>query len=74
MLGYLSKRIVKLQVIEPLNNGVKPYYSIHNDGSSSSKTMDEKELFIMKSAPNGIIQFSIMSLEEPEEANAAEGL
>ena len=38
-----------------------------------AKTMDENDLFIMKSKPNGIIQFNILRLEEPEEANA-EGL
>ena len=71
MLTYLSKSIVKSKITVPLNKGLMQYYSIHNDGSSSAKTMDEKELFIMKSAHDGIVKF--MSLEEPEEANA-EGL
>ena len=44
-----------------------------NDGSSSAKTMDEKELFLIKTAPSGTPKFSIMSLEEVEDANA-EGL
>ena len=41
-----------------------------NDGSSSTKTMDEKELFLIKTAPSGIPKFSIMSLEEVEDADA----
>ena len=35
--------------------------------------MDEKELYIMKTAHKGEMKFHVMSLEEPEEANA-EGL
>ena len=35
--------------------------------------MGEKELFIIKTAHKGEVKFSIMSLEEPEVANA-EGL
>lgn len=42
-----------------------------NDGSSSAKTMEEKELFVMKSAPEGLPKFTVMSLEEPNEADAA---
>ena len=49
------------------------YYSIMNDGSSSAKTLDEKELFLIKTTSEGIPKFSIMLLEEPEDANA-EGL
>ena len=39
-----------------------------NDGSSSAKTMDEKDLFLIKTAPSGIPKFSIMSLEEVQDA------
>ena len=35
--------------------------------------MDENELFIMKTAHKGEVKFHVMSLEEPDEANA-EGL
>ena len=35
--------------------------------------MDEKELFNMKTAQKGEVKFHVMSLEEPDEANA-EGL
>ena len=32
--------------------------------------MDEKELFIIKTAHKGEVKFNVMSLEEPNEANA----
>ena len=60
-------------ITEPLNNGETNYYSVMNDGSSSAKTMDEKELFKIKTAPSGIPKFSFMSLEEVEDVDA-EGL
>ena len=44
-----------------------------NEGSSSAKTMDEKKLFLIKTASLGILKFSMMSLEEVENADA-EGL
>ena len=80
--GYLSDtQEVKLFVIKvkldnitnPINDGLIKYYSIMSDGSSSAKTMDEKELFLMKTASTGIPKFSVISLEEVEYAQA-EGL
>ena len=41
-----------------------------NDGSGSAKTMDEKELFLMKTAAEGYPKYTVMSLEEPENAHA----
>ena len=73
MLHFVSKSIVKNNITKPLNDGTIHYYSVHNDGSSSTKTMDEKELFINKTAHKGEVKFSVMSLEEPEEVNS-EGL
>ena len=70
MLHFLSKSIVKNNITNLLHDGTTQYYSVHNDGSSSTKTMDEIELFIIKTAHKGEIKFSIMSLEEPEEPNA----
>ena len=43
------------------------------DGSSSVKILDEKELYIIKLCVGGVPKFKVMSLEEPNEANA-EGL
>ena len=73
MLYFLSKSIVKNNITKPLNDETTSYYKVHNDGSSSAKAMGEKELFIIKTAHKGEVKFSIMSLEEPEVANA-EGL
>ena len=70
MLTYLSRSIITNNITKPLNDGTLWYYSIHNDGSSSAKTMDEKELFIIKTAHKGEVKFNFMSLEEPNEASA----
>ena len=50
MVDYLSKSSRIKSITEPLNSGVIKYYSVMNDGSSSTKTMDEKELFLMAHA------------------------
>ena len=73
MLFYLSKSIVLDNIMKPLNDVTIQCYSVHNEGSSSAKTMDEKELFIMKTAHKVEVKFCTVSLEEPDEANA-EGL
>ena len=53
MLTYLSKSSRIKSITEPTNKGKLRYYSvIMNDGSTSTKTLDEKELFLMKSAPD----------------------
>ena len=44
-----------------------------NDGSSSAKTMDERELFLVITAETGIPAYAVLSLAEVEDANA-EGL
>lgn len=62
MLTYLSKSAVMDNIVAPLAEGKAKFYSIHNDGSSSAKTMDEKELFVIKIASGGIIKFHAMSL------------
>ena len=73
MLFYLSKSIVLENIMELLNDRMIRYYSVHSDRSRSAKTMDEKELFIMKTAHKVEVKFCTVSLEEPDEANA-EGL
>ena len=42
------------------------YFSVHNDGTSSPKTNDEKELSLMKLTPEVNVKFRTMSPEEPE--------
>ena len=63
--GYLTRQscneIIKFiagdkrtaNIMEPLNSGLFNYYSILCDGSSSTKIMDEKELYIIKTCLNG---------------------
>ena len=70
MVKYISKSMKVKNITEPLNNAETNYYSVINDGSSSGKTLDEKELVLIKTAPSGIPKFSIMSLEEVEDADA----
>ena len=55
MVDYLAKSIRIKSITEPLNSSTIRYYSVMNDGSSSSKTMDEKELFLMKTARSGLV-------------------
>ena len=69
----MAQSFRKQSITDPLNNGKVRYYSSMNDGSSSAKTNDEKELYLIKTAPDGSPKFSVLSLEEPENANA-EGL
>ena len=42
-------------------------YSAHYDGTSSAKILNEKELFIIKTAHKEEVKSSIMSQKEPEE-------
>lgn len=70
MVSYLAKSSMAKTITEPINTGVIRYYSLHNDGSSSAKTNDEKELFVIKTAQSGVPKFSLMSLEEPENTDA----
>ena len=73
LLQYLTKSIISSNITTLLSNSLMQYYSVHNDGSSSAKTMDEKELYIIKTAHKGDLKFHVMSLEEPSKANE-EGL
>ena len=70
MIQYLSCNIISTSIINPVSDGTIRYYSIHNVGSSSAKTMDKEELYILKTAHNGKVKFHIMTMEEPDEANA----
>ena len=67
---FLSRSILLKNITEPLNPDTIHYYSVMFDGSSSMKTLDEKELFVMKYCAGGVPSHNIMSREEPDEANA----
>ncbi len=70
IISFVGRSIQIKSITEPINSGEIRYYSIFNDGSCSAKTMNEKELFLMKSASTGTPSSSVMSLEEPQETNA----
>ena len=56
-----------------MNNNTSHYYGIMNDGSSSAKTMNGRELFLIKTAAAGVPRYSVFSLAEVADATA-EGL
>ena len=57
-------------ITEPLNSGDRTYFSLLTDGSSSAKTMDEKELYVIMTCDKGKPRFDVLALEQPEEAGA----
>ena len=71
MVSYLAKNIIQEEVTAPLNSGDCTYFSLFYDGSSSAKTMDEKEVYVIKTCKEGKASFQVISLEEPEATNAA---
>lgn len=67
---YLSKSSGIKTITKPILDGKMRYYSLLSDGSSSAKTMAEKEVFLLKSATQGVPKFMLLGLEEPTESNA----
>ena len=57
------------KVTEPINRSEIRYYSILNDGSILPETIDKNELFLVKSAPTGVPNFTVLSEEEVVEAD-----
>ena len=70
IMSSFSKSKVQTEISEPINERTAKFYSVHNDGSSAAKTMVERELFLMKLAPDGKVKFQLMSLEELVNPNA----
>ena len=71
MVLYLSKSIVEENIAIPLNERKRLYFSMLFDGSSNAKTMDEKEVYVIKTCEDGKPRYDVLSLEQPEDANAA---
>ena len=69
IVHYLSWSSMLKKLTEPINGSEIRYYSILNDGISSAKTMDENKLFLVKSAPTGVPNFAVLSVEEVAEAD-----
>lgn len=70
MATFLARHIRSVDITIPLNSGSRRYYSLFYDGSSSAKTMDEKERYVIKTCKEGKPNFQVCSLEEPENADA----
>jgi len=70
MVMYLSATILEERVTRPLNEGRKHYFSLMYDGSSSAKTNDEKEVYVIKTCFKGEPQFDVLALEEPADVSA----
>ena len=70
ILLFLSKSMVAENITEPLNSGDRTYFSLLTDGSSSAKTMEEKELYVIKSCDKGKPIFDVLALEQPDDAGA----
>ena len=51
MIVSLSESIKMKTLTEPVNEKKIRYYNVLNDGSRSAKTKDEKEVFLIKTAP-----------------------
>ena len=69
MTIYLSNSFFQDNVVDPLNNQCRLYFSLLYDGSLSSKVNDEKELYIIKTCQNESPKFNMLSLQELEEPN-----
>ena len=67
---FLSNFLLRENVVDPLNDGTRLYFSLLCDGSSSAKTSDEKELYIVKTCNNGQSQFDVLSLQEPDDTGS----
>ena len=71
MTLYLSNSLLRENFVKPLNEGRKLYFSLLYDGSLSTKINDEKELYIIKTCRNGVSHFDVLSLQQPDDTNAA---
>ena len=70
ILLFLSKLMITENITKPLNSGDRTYFSLLIDGSSSAKTMDEKELYVFKTCDKDKPRFDVLALEQPDDAGA----
>ena len=63
--------LLRENVVKPLKEGRKLYFSLLYNDSSSPKINDEKELYIIKTCRNGVPHFNMLSLNQPNDRNAA---
>ena len=70
MVYFISKAIVQEKILESLNSKKRIYFSIIFDDSSNAKTIDEKEIYVIKSCDMGKPCYDVLVLKQPEEADA----
>ena len=64
IVHYLIRSSMLKKVTEPIKGSEIRYYSVLNNGSSSAKTIDENELFLVKSSPTAVPNFAVLSVEK----------
>ena len=69
IIHFLAKNELNKNITEPLNSGKRHYYSLLSDGSSNAKTMDEKELVLIKTCNEGQPVFHVLGLIVVEEGD-----
>ena len=70
LILFLFKFLFCENVVDPLNDGTRLYFSLLYDGSSSAKTSDERELYIIKTWNNIQSQFDVLSLQKPDDTGS----
>ena len=70
MIMYLSKSIVAENITDPLHSGERLYFSLLFDGSSNAKTIDEKELYLIKTCDLEKPSYNVLALEQLDAADA----
>ena len=70
LILFLWNFLLCENVVDPLNDGARLYSSLLYDGSSSAKTSDEQELYIIKTCNNDRPQFDVLSLQEPDDTGS----
>ena len=65
----ISQRIKNITEKILLTKNILNHYSVQFDGTSSSKCVDEKEVFLIKLCVEGKPVFHVISFEEPKECN-----
>ena len=64
LILFLPNFLLREDVVNLLNDGTRLYFSHLYDGSSMGKTVDKKELNIIKTCNNGRSQFDVLTLLE----------
>ena len=70
ILLFLSRSMITENIAESLNSGDRTYFSLLTDSSSSAKTMNEKEPYVIKTRDKGKPRFDVLALEQLDDAGA----